>query len=197
MRDIDGTMTLTELANRLKASKSVLGKYAEALDIKEGTSGQRGLRSGYNQRVCELFRRVLYLRSLGYGIEDIKNYREDERKIHRLVIKNFSSGRLTFAGNQAVGLSRQADTNRGVISLYLISDVFESDVVDVGIDNQSFQKELAAGNKEAVELNDLLVKRRQRLEYIISVSKSALVEIEEKEKFIKEETSKIRNILDA
>ena len=192
---MNGNYSLTDLSSLLGLSKAAIDKYATFFGIESGASGQRGLKSEYRRQEYLFFKRVNYLRLLGFSLEEIKEYRQEELKIFNLVNNCFDP-----SSNKEIKVAHKlhnanSDINmKGTIPIFLITDIYFSSIDAIYIDNSKFYQGLSDNKKEAIELKSLLDRRAQRLTHVISNSKEALTKIVEQEKRIKEGLIEIQNV---
>ena len=176
----DGSLSLTSIAKFLGQSAAAVSKTGDYFGLVGNESG-RGKNSEYSETVFEDLKAIAIFRSLDYRLEDIKELREMEAKILKMAGSFLYQGKKDKNEKSKPPKGLEGFDRVAVIRTLLIADYCPVSTQSIEIDNWEFQKALASGDKEVVELNGLLEKRNQRLKRMLDNSKYALEKIKERE----------------
>lgn len=171
MTNIEGAYTLTELCAELALSPSWVKKMEGHLDLSSWGSGQRGKKSFYSAHQFEFFRKISILRSLGFGLEDIRSLFDKEMNILNMVMDN-------FPGDEA-----EVETDVKPISLYLLTNIY-SGPTGVEIDSKKYDMLKSQKQEDAVKLQGMVDDYNKVVKGILAALKNMFGHMEEELKYL-------------
>lgn len=131
--------TLRELAKWLGVSQGLIYKIETIFGLRRWSSQLSGKKSLYSQAQANFFLKVIFMRSLGFSLPDIKALYEAEKRINSFVNSHF---RVEYETTEEMKqrILRGKRSNIRYIPIFLIADV-ECDGDEIEYDRARFEQE--------------------------------------------------------
>jgi len=156
MSNIDGTLSLSEVAAKVERSHAWVKKIEKKFNLPVWGSGQRGKRSSYEFGEVDVFRKIKVLSDLGLTLKEIKTIYDAEQEIRKFMDRNF-----------CIDENTKKEKMTGY-NLYIISDVYPTDYdkakYETDKDKASQLDKMYKEYSEAIKIvAGLLVNRQEEL----------------------------------